>query len=95
MTGVSLLGSACAVSNHAAASHLETPIGFFKVGFLIFYCTYVNLHVFTGGIEVPSYSTLIFPEVFRVLAYQSSGLPHDPHTRPQIVPYTAAMGVLS
>ncbi len=32
---------------------------------------------------------------FRVLAYQSSGLPHGSHTRLQIVPYTAAMEVLS
>jgi hypothetical protein len=36
-----------------------------------------------------------FPRSFRVLAYQSSGLPHGSHTRLQSVPYTAAMEVLS
>ncbi len=29
------------------------------------------------------------------VVYQSSGLPHDSHTRLQIVPYTAAIEVLS
>ena len=32
---------------------------------------------------------------FRVLAYQSQGCPHDSHTRLQVVPYTAAIEVLS
>ena len=36
-----------------------------------------------------------FPRGFRVLVYQSSGLPRDSHTRLQIVPYTAAIEVLS
>ena len=31
-----------------------------------------------------------FPRGFRVLAYQSPGLPHNSHTRLQSVPYTAA-----
>jgi hypothetical protein len=33
-----------------------------------------------------------FPEIFRGLAYQSSGLPRDSHSR---LPYTVAMEVLS
>ena len=37
----------------------------------------------------------VFPRGFRVLVYQSSGLPRDSHTRLQMVPYTAAIEVLS
>jgi hypothetical protein len=38
---------------------------------------------------------VFFPRGFRVLAYQSSGLTLDSHARLQIVPYTAAIEVLS
>ncbi len=46
-------------------------------------------------LRVPGSPPFFSPRGFRVLAYQSSGLPRDSHTRLQIVPYTAAMEVLS
>ena len=44
----------------------------------------------------PEVAVYLRTKVCRVLAYQSSGPgPHDSHTRLQVVPYTAAIEVLS